>query len=177
MNKENIAAYLKTAVNTEITGYGFYLHAADMVSDEHGKNIFKHLAKEELEHIKVLSTIADAFEGGGKWLTYEDALTVYISSGKELPIFPLDNELIRRLGKNPEDIDALNIAIKAEEDAIVYYVSYLKSASDEGEKVLLTKLLEMEKNHLKLLRWEYESLIHTGFWCDFMEFTVEGEKE
>ena len=33
----------------------------------------------------------------------------------------------------------------------------------------------MEKGHLKLLRWEYESLVKNGFWCDFMEFDVEKE--
>ncbi len=33
----------------------------------------------------------------------------------------------------------------------------------------------MEKGHLKLLRWEYEALVKDGFWCDFMEYSVEKE--
>lgn len=175
--KENIVAYMKTAFHTEVTGYSFYLHAAEIVNDEHGKNVFKHLAKEELEHIRVLSTIAKSVEETGNWLTYEDALAVAGSTGMELPIFPAENELIKKLGKNPEELDALNIAINAEEEAVNFYGKYLKSAKDTNEKILLTKLVEMEKNHLKLLRWEYDSIVHTGFWCDFMEFTVEGEKE
>ncbi|MBI5683030.1 MAG: ferritin family protein [Deltaproteobacteria bacterium] len=175
--KENIIAYMKTALNTELMGYKFYLHAAEITEDEHGKNIFKHLANDELDHIKAISSIVGSIEETGRVLTYDEALNAYNSRGQGLPIFPEENELIKKLGKNPEDLDALNIAIKSEEDAVHFYGSYLKSAGDANEKVLLTNLLEMEKGHLKLLRWEYDSIVDTGFWCDFMEWTVEGEKE
>ncbi len=174
--KENIVAYMKTAFHTEVTGYNFYLHAVEIVDDEHGKNVFKHLAKEELEHIRVLSTIAKSIEDTGRWLKYEDALVV-VSPNYSLPIFPQENEFIKRLEKNPVELDMLNIAINIEEDAMNFYTIHLRLAKDADEKVLLAKLVEMEKGHLKLLRWEYESIVHTGFWCDFMEFTVEGERE
>ncbi len=43
--------------------------------------------------------------------------------------------------------------------------------------MLLTRLLEMEKGHLKILRWESEALNRTGFWCGIMEYSVEKEVE
>ncbi|HBA27689.1 MAG TPA: rubrerythrin, partial [Nitrospinae bacterium] len=29
------------------------------------------------------------------------------------------------------------------------------------------------KNHYDLLRYEHDSLTHSGYWCDFPEFTLE----
>ena len=87
------------------------------------------------------------------------------------------NELINRLKKDPTDINALNIAIENEDKAIAFYTRLLNDAGSPDEKVVLTKLLEMEKGHLKILRWEVESLTKTGFWGDTMEFSVEMEKD
>ena len=53
----------------------------------------------------------------------------------------------------------------------------LKAARGSAEKGLLTKILEMEKGHLKTLRWESESINKTGFWCGEMEYSVEKETE
>lgn len=175
--KENILAYMNTALSTELTGYKFYIHASEIIIDEHGKNMFIHLAKDELDHIKAISSIVGSIEETGRLLTYEEALNAYNNSSKGLPIFSEENELIKKLGKLPSDVDAINIAIDAEDAAVHFYSHYLNSAKDTDEKILLTRLVDMERGHLKLLRWEYESLVHTGFWCDFMEFTVEGEKE
>jgi rubrerythrin len=71
----------------------------------------------------------------------------------------------------------VQIAIETEMGAVDFYANLLKEATTPAEKVCLTKLLEMEKGHLKVLRWEYESLNKTGFWCGEMEFSVEKESE
>ena len=56
--KEKVIENLKIAVNTEIEGYNFYITASNTVKDEHGKNVFRHLSKEELEHISALTAIS-----------------------------------------------------------------------------------------------------------------------
>ncbi|MCK4846413.1 MAG: hypothetical protein KAS88_01990, partial [Deltaproteobacteria bacterium] len=82
---------------------------------------------------------------------------------------------IDKLGKNPTDQSAIEIAMESEDYAIRLYGDMLGRAESPEEKVFLTELLEMEKGHLKLLRWELESLKGEGFWCDMMEFSVEKE--
>ena len=172
---DRILESLNTAFNAEIKGRDFYRAASELIDDERGKNIFKHLAEEELEHIKVISRIAESVKAGTRWLSYEKALES--SSVDEESIFLEKNELVERLRENPTDINAITIAMENEERAVDFYFNLLKEASVPEEKVVLSRLLEMEKGHLKLLRWERESLVNTGFWCDMIEFSVEKELE
>ncbi|MBI5468124.1 MAG: ferritin family protein [Deltaproteobacteria bacterium] len=177
--KMNAAEELTIAHNTEIAGYHFYTMAAALASDPKGRNVFTHLAKEELTHIMVIGQIAESVKSGRGWIDYDTAL----SSGggkilaKGAPIFQGENELVERLKTNQTDINAVNIGIEVEENAVEFYLNLLKKAVTPTEKVVLTKILEMEKNHLKILRWESESLRNTGFWCGDMEYSVEKEAE
>ncbi len=174
--KEKAIENLKIAVRTEIEGYNFYITASDTVKDEHGRTVFRHLAKEELEHINALTAISKSLETGGNWLAYQNA--VALDFGKSsAPIFMEENELTKRLKQNPTELNAVTIAMGAEEKAVDFYSGLLKAASEPDEKAVLGKIIDMEKNHLKLLRWERESVTHTGFWADFMEFSVEKELE
>jgi rubrerythrin len=115
---------------------------------------------------------------GHGWLSYETALKNGAPrTNAGLSIFQKESELTIRLKKNQTDINAVNIAIEAEDRAIEFYGNLLKQASSPQEKIVLTKLFEMEKGHLKLLRWESESLTKTGFWCGQIEYSVEKETE
>ncbi|MBI5599664.1 MAG: ferritin family protein [Deltaproteobacteria bacterium] len=170
---------LTVAFRTEMVGHAFYKHASELVSNEKGKNIFKHLAKEELEHMAVVLAVAESLKKGRGWMSYRDALSAGgdLREKKGLPIFPEENELIERLRENPTDQNAVSISIESEEKAVHFYGDMLKAAATADEKVVLTDLLEMEKGHLKILRWEYESLRKTGFWGEFMEYSVEKESD
>lgn len=177
MPEKKIIEELGIAYKTEIIGYSFYLVASRIASHEKGKNIFSHLAKEELEHIRVISRIADSLKSGLGWVGYEEALQAAVASEQGLPIFQEENELVKRLESDPSDINALNIAIENEDKAVEFYTRLLAEAETPAEKVTLTKLLEMEKGHLKIFRWESEALRKTGFWGDTMEFSVEKESD
>ncbi|MCR4288006.1 MAG: ferritin family protein [Deltaproteobacteria bacterium] len=175
---KKIVDELGIAHSTEISGYFFYNAASNLIGDEKGKNIFKHLAKEELDHVRVITALFESIKSGIGWLGYEDAVNRGTPSvEKGLPIYPKDNELTERLKKNPTDINAINIGMEAEESAVGFYGSLLNLADSPVEKTVLTRLLEMEKGHLKVLRWEKESLVKTGFWCGEMEYSVEKESE
>ncbi|MBI5286115.1 MAG: ferritin family protein [Deltaproteobacteria bacterium] len=168
---------LTKAFHTEVAGYNFYPKAIEKVDNENAKAMFNRIARDELDHIRVLSTIADTLTKEGKWLTYEDALSKGASTeGKGLPIFPTADEVAKRLDKKTTELDVLNIAIEVEEKAIDLYSKELKGTGDANLKSLLSRLLEMERGHLSLLRWEYEALVQTGFWCDSREFNPEEEK-
>ncbi|MFQ5441788.1 MAG: ferritin family protein [Thermodesulfobacteriota bacterium] len=167
---------LSIAHSTEVKGYYFYKAAADMVDDEHGKNVFVNLAKDELNHIRAIKAISASVREGLGWMKFSEAVKKGSEeAGEGLPIFQGENELIERLKTNESDTNALHIAMENEEEAVKFYSRLLNEATDPMEKTLLTELLEMEKGHLKVLRWESESVNATGFWCDMMEYSVEKE--
>jgi rubrerythrin len=173
---ERVKDKLDVAYKTEMQGYRFYTKVSAIVDDEHGKNMFTHLAKDELDHIRVIYSIGEELKAGRHWPKYEDALKAAESFDIEgLPIFPEDEEITESIGKSSGEFDALKVAINAEGKAIEFYLDMLKEADDQNEKNLLITLVDMERNHLKLLRWQNEYLMKSGFWCDMMEFNVEKE--
>ncbi len=181
MSEESSATIIKElerAKNTEVEGYFLYKAAAEMIVDEKGVNIFTHLAKEELDHIRVITAIAASVAGGDGWLNYSQGLSSSVTKMSEgIPIFSGESEMLERLKENPTDQNAVNIGIESEVAAVEFYSQLLSKASAPEEKVLLTELLEMEKAHLKILRWESEALKNTGIWCGNMEYSVEMETD
>ncbi|MBI5561779.1 MAG: ferritin family protein [Deltaproteobacteria bacterium] len=173
-----IIAELEKAYRTEIAGHLFYIAAADMTADDKGRNVFTHLANEEFDHIRVVSSIAYSVKNGKGWVDFDEALRSGSRIKRDaLPIFPDRETLVARLKKNQTGLNAVNIGIESEEAAVDFYSHLLKAARGPVEKVVLTRLLEMEKGHLKMLRWEAESLAKTGFWCGDMEYSVEKEAD
>ncbi|MFQ5480475.1 MAG: ferritin family protein [Thermodesulfobacteriota bacterium] len=173
---EKLADDLSLAHNTELRGYYFYKAAAELMSDERGRDVFSHLASEEIDHIRVIKAIATSLKDGLGWMSYADAIKHGSEDTKEgLPIYQGKNELIEQFKSNQSDITAIDIAIDNEEKAVEFYSRLLKEATEPEEKDLLGELLQMEQGHLKLLQWESDAVKETGFCCDRMEFTVEGE--
>ncbi len=179
MEQSSIIEKLSIALKTEAEGHAFYKHAAEVTTDEVGRDVFNHLASEELEHMNVIAAIAESLREGRGWMSYQEAVKagLDIRNQRGLPLFPEENELIERLKSGKTDSDAVKIAIESEERAVRFYSDMLGEARTPQEKVFITRLLDMEKAHLKVLRWEYESLMQNGFWCDFMEYSVEKEME
>ncbi len=174
---QELADELSLAHNTELKGYYFYKAAAEMMSDEKGRDVFSHLASDEIDHIRAIKAIADSLREGLGWMSYSDAVKKGSEETKEgLPIYQGKNELIERFDENQSDITAIEIGIENEEKAVEFYSSLLERATDPLQKNLLGELLKMEQGHLKLLQWECDALKKTGFCCDHMEFTVEGER-
>ncbi len=168
---------LQIALKTEMVGYSFYNDAAEIIKDPKGKNVFKHLAAEELDHIKMLMRIADAVDAGRGWIAHADPAENEDKRVREgLPIFGEKNELMDRLKADVTDSNAVTIAMDTEEEAVSFYSAMLKEATEDDEVEVLTKLVEMEKNHYDLLRWELDALTGTGFWADMIEFSVEMER-
>lgn len=177
MDKSKLAEILTSALNTEAAGYAFYTRAADTISDAKGKNLFKRLAKEELQHIDVIASLSNRVGSGEKWPSYDEALKSGFTTRekKGLPSFQDDEEFLEKLENVAGDVDVIEIAIEIEDEAVAFYTSLLMETDVPDERVLLIELLEMEKSHLKALRWEHDELVKTGFWGDFMEFSVEKE--
>ncbi|MFQ5354172.1 MAG: ferritin family protein [Thermodesulfobacteriota bacterium] len=173
---KKLADDLSLAHNTELKGYHFYKHASEMMSDEKGKEVFRHLATEEIEHIRAIRAIASSLKEGLGWQSYVDAVKHASKDTEEgIPIYQGENELLERFKADQSDITAINIAIENEEEAVEFYSGLLKKAEEAPEKSILRELLVMEQAHLKLLQWESDALKKTGFCCDRMEFSVEGE--
>ncbi|OGW01913.1 MAG: hypothetical protein A3D20_07130 [Nitrospinae bacterium RIFCSPHIGHO2_02_FULL_39_82] len=158
---------LKQAMESEQDGYEFYIRASAMTKDPKGKAMFKYLARDETDHFKTLEEAYNRLKGG------EGKGSKTIGHKKKEKGFVIDSSLQGKLKDDSGDLKALNIALKIEEDAQEFYTKSAEKAKQFDVRDMLLNLADMEKNHYKLLKYEYDFLTHSGFWCDFSEITIE----
>jgi rubrerythrin len=158
---------LEQAMESEKEGYEFYVQASSITRDPKGKEMFKYLARDETEHFKTLEEAYNSLGGG------EGKGSKTIRHKKKGKRFVIDRGLKKKLETVSGDLKALNIALKVEEDAHEFYARSAKKARQPDVRDMFMKLADMENNHYKLLKYEHDSLTHSGYWCDFPEFTLE----
>lgn len=166
---------LAKAIQFEVEGHEFYSQAERRTKNIKGKTLFSQLAKDETRHANLLIAQYNSLKGKGSWIPYNELL------GKIDPEeFRKQREVFRKplkgrtqISKDTDDIGALRLAISQEEEAQVFYKDAGMKTDDPQGKVLYSKLTEMEKKHLTILKAEYDSLSNSGYWCDFPEFTME----
>ena len=79
---------LQIALDTEKKGYRFYKIAAKSTSDPEGRQVFEHLAKDEIEHMGVFATLYRSLTSDEPWMTYEEAAARFGETPPDQIIFP-----------------------------------------------------------------------------------------
>jgi rubrerythrin len=64
--------FIKYATSMEIGGRSFYEHAAERTTNDHGKQVFKKLAQDEIGHITAFGAIFTEVLGTDSWEQYID---------------------------------------------------------------------------------------------------------
>ena len=78
---------IKGAIQLEINGRSFFEHAAEITQKELGKKVFRKLANDEIEHLRVFSQLFTEMIGDEEWKKYvserENAKSTLIEELKE----------------------------------------------------------------------------------------------
>jgi len=163
-----ILEILKKAMESEKDGYEFYIHASEITSNPKGKAMFKYLAKDETEHFNTLEGAYNRLDCNS-----EKGSNAARHKKENIKGFVIARELKRKLEADRGDLKVLSIAMEIEEDAQKFYAKSAVKAKQPDVRDMFLNLADMEKNHYKLLKYEYDSITHSGFWCDFPEITIE----
>lgn len=164
---------INQAMQLEIAGRQLYLKAQELVADPKGKAMFAQIAKDEIDHMKVLEALYQSLQKDNKWLSYEEALKYDTSAAPKVKFFIDEAEIKRRLGPTPTEFDALKVSMEGEQRAIEHYARAMALAEDPKAKDVFKFIKEMEESHYKILKWEHDALSKSGYWCDTAEFSVE----
>ncbi|HIP88812.1 MAG TPA: rubrerythrin, partial [Thermococcus paralvinellae] len=54
-----------------------------------------------------------------------------------------------------------------------FYEKAAKEAKDEAVKKIFLELAKVEKAHYELLKAQYDSIMKTGIWMDYLDFSLE----
>jgi rubrerythrin len=149
---------LDLAIQTEKDGHEFYTRAAERTGDAGGKVLFTSLADDELEHLRLLESQREALIRDGHWLPR-------LTGGEEearpkvegAPIFSRES-VGQDVSVYTTDLSALRLAFLIEKDAVAFYSRAASETEDPGGRAMYQQLVEMEKEHQRILEEEYDAL-------------------
>ena len=159
---ENIKEAIKTAIQMEKDGYSFYKKAAIQTSSDMGRTVFDSLANDELLHLDVFEKMFREKVGKTEW----DQLINSSKKYADMPIFQKDLKTVEGANPDTNELDALNIAMTSEKEAIEYYTKIKERAVENEVKDIIDEIIEQEKNHYAILEQEFNYLSKTGYWYE-----------
>jgi len=164
-------AALGKAMEVERQGKVFYEEAAKHVKDPAGKKVFSTLAKDEVEHIRLLQAEYEKIESGQEWLALDEAKVC--EPRAPLQLFPGKKDAALAIPKKATDADALKLAMAFEESGYKAYMKAKKETGDPAGKKVYAFLARQENNHFVYLQKTLDYLTNQGAWYfDAQEFPM-----
>ncbi len=151
MTREKLKEIIAFAVENEVDAYEFYKDAAERLDDERLKETFEDLAKDELEHKKFLE---DFLENEAEDMNIDIEADYKVSETVEKPPLSMDMSFA----------DAIQLAMKNEEEAMNMYQQLADAMTDQKERNIFIGLRDMEKMHKTRLEDIYVNAAFVEVW-------------
>jgi len=142
---------VSAAKEVEKTGHRFYSTMAERTTDPHIKELFTWLAQDEIEHLKKLNQIEKKYEDGA-FAEYDEEFLPYLKQFSDVKIFPDAQEMEAVLKTDSADVQALDMAIVAEEKFAEYFSKASELAISDDGKEVFRWLTGEELRHAKVLK-------------------------
>ena len=162
MIDDDVKNAIKTAIQMEKDGYSFYKKASAQTSSEMGRDIFESLAKDEQLHLEVFQKLFEDKIEKSEWNNLINSSKKYA----EIDIFPQDLKQLEGANPDTNELDALEIAMDSEKNAIDYYGDIKEKTKEENIRQIINEIIEQEKNHYSILQEEFDHLSKTGYWYE-----------
>lgn len=153
---------LKTAIQMEIDGKGFYLKASEASKNELGKKLLKQLAAEEDVHRKVFEDIYESIGAKKGWPEGK----FHADGGRGLrTIFARAlEEIDKDVSAIPTELDAVQKAMEMENKTYDFYKGRKGKAGYDAERQFYEALAVQEEEHHRVLLDYYEFLKNPAAW-------------
>ncbi len=164
MEKSAVLQALHQGIQTELQGLTFYRKAAERTADEKGRQVFRSLAAEEVNHLRLLKVQYGAMASEGQWLDME--LACELEPGREVEVlFPQeDDTLVKLLPEEPDDLSSLQLALDFERRGFQMYKRLAGETDDQAGQALYQFLAEQEQKHYEFIQRAQEYLNTQGSW-------------
>ena len=160
-NAFTAAKGLAIAMQTELEGYEFYKLAAVKCKDDGAKKMFDSLAKDEVEHHKLLRdryyAIVEGRDFKAPKLTGKSKLRV------KSPVF--SKAFLESKKQKHFEMSALTVGILLEQNAIEFFKAQAEKAADSETKKMFKELAAWEGEHLRALIAQ-KQFLHRAIFAD-----------
>ncbi len=135
----------QVAIKIEENGENFYRAMADKFDDPKLKEIFNYLADEEIKHKRLYEDMVSNIEKYEPFESYPEEYFAYIRAYADNLIFSSE-KLRENIEKISDPISALEFAIGAELNSILYYQEIKKFVA-ENKRQVIDKIIDEERRH------------------------------
>jgi rubrerythrin len=142
---------IRAAKEVEKNGHRFYSTMAERAADPLLKELFAWLAQDEVEHLRRLNQLESKYQDGA-FSDSEDEFLPYLSQFSDAKIFPDAERLEAILKTDSADIQALDLAIEAEEKFAAFFLRAGGLAQTEDGRDAFNWLAGEEARHAKILK-------------------------
>ncbi len=159
---DSIKEAITTAIQMEEEGYAFYTKCAAQSKSMMGAQVFRGIAGDEQVHLATFKKMFQDRLGKSEFEKVAQRGHKY----KDLPVFPKDLKAVPGADPDADEIEALNIAMDSEQNAIRFYTKMRNESPDDEVKQIMDLIIEQEQTHYLLLSEELDHLNTTGDWYE-----------
>lgn len=141
---------INIAIGIERRGITFYDIMAKSTDDEAARAVFEELVIMEREHIKIFQAMLTEADTEQAQEISEHEYSGYLQALIDDSAFTDDTITSEMATEADSDIKALELAISAEKDSILFYYE-LRDLLPQGAASMVNRILNEEKSHLQQL--------------------------
>jgi len=141
---------VEMAIQIEKNGLNFYRKMAARTKNEKVKSIFLFLVAEEIQHEKTFNKLLKNLPILEMSHTEEAEYNNYLNALTSSRIFNSNVNMDELVKEISDDIEAVDFAIRAEQDAILFYYELKERTRDDG-LADVEAIIEEEKMHFSKL--------------------------
>ncbi|MCK5481859.1 MAG: ferritin family protein, partial [Gammaproteobacteria bacterium] len=145
--KQEMIKIIKDAVMVEVKGQQLYTHAATEAEDPAARAMFEMLAKDEDDHVRILTNQYKSLIAEGK-LNLDEVHPAAVDHGSQDVV---TDDFKRSIKRGKFEMAVISIGCDLENKAIAYYKEHAAKTDDPDLKKLFTWLQEWEDGHLEQL--------------------------
>jgi len=138
------------AIGIEKSGLAFYQSLVKKEKDVMARGAYKYLAEMEEKHIKTFQSMLDAVGEYKPPEMYTEEYDLYLKALVDSAVFTDDKVAREMAEKAASSAEAIQIALGAEKDSILYY-SEMRNLVRERDREVVNRIIEEEKSHLRQL--------------------------
>ncbi len=141
---------INIAIDIERRGIAFYDIMTRSTDNAAARDVFQHLANMEREHMQIFQGMLGKVDKYQPTETYPGEYAGYVQSLVDSAVFTDDLVTSEMATRTNSDVEALELAIEAEKDSILFYYE-MRDIMPRRAYSTMDKIITEEKEHLREL--------------------------
>lgn len=154
----------ETAMKTEKDAIEFYTSAAAKTQNPIGKKMFLSIVEDEKRHLEIMECLFKRMHVPHEKISPMEKVKTVFEENQDL--------MLQRVTATSDDIEALAIAMKMEQESVDFYKKAAQDAANDKEREIFGRLVAEETEHYAIFANTHNFLVDSGNWFMWDEHSI-----